>query len=81
MSMDLYFAGVPSKVTFPEILPSEGGEEGSVDKESAAMPGVKNGAAAAAETAGAGTCWLNALGTETKRLRAKSPKINGEMAR
>ena len=81
MSMDLYFAGVPSKVTFPEILPSDGGEEGSVGKESAAIPGVKRGAAAAADTARAGACWLNALGTKTNRLRAMRPKINGPMAR
>ena len=81
MSMDLYFAGVPSKVTFPEILPSDGGEEGAVGKESAAMPGVKRGTAAAADTAGVGVCWLNALGTETNRLRAMRPKINEQMAR
>ena len=79
--MDLYFAGVPSKVTFPEILPSDGGEEGSVGKDSAAMPGVKRGAAAAADTAGAGAYWLNAPGTETKRLRAMRPKRNGDMTR
>jgi hypothetical protein len=54
MSMDLYFAGVPSNVTLPEMLPSDGGEEGSAGKLSAVMAGVKRVAVAAPETAGSG---------------------------
>jgi hypothetical protein len=54
MSMDLNFAGVPSNVTLPEMLPSDGGEEASRGKASAVMPGVKRVAVAAPETAGTG---------------------------
>src|SRR6516164_6096829 len=78
MSIDLYFAGVPSNVTFPVMLPSDGGEAGSGGSASAAMPGVNN---AAAETAGAGACWLVAFGTKRRRTRAITEKKSAEMAR
>src|SRR5215472_4566986 len=79
MSIDLYLAGVPSNVTFPAMLPSSNdGEVGSGGSESAEMPGVNS---AAAEIAGAGVCWLVALGTKRRRTRAITEKKSAEMAR
>ena len=78
MSIDLYFAGVPSNVTFPAMLPSDGGEAGSGGSESAGILGVNS---AAAEIAGAGACWLVALGTKRRRTRTITEKKSAEMTR